>query len=407
MTLATRALFTGAVPDVPPRQTIVTLTTAPHGGWTTPQYPKAMYADGATYAAYVNGTTGGLYVLRYAHATKLTTTALLDTPTPADTHNNPAVLVRDDGRILVLFCEHDGDNLFTILSTNAGDISAWGAAANTGLSATSGFTYPGLVQLTGVTGSPIWLVIRDKSASTTGRLRVAKSTDGGATWGSSAIVMAPGSGLIPYWGLAHDTTKLQVMMTDRDAYGSQGTPKVGHMYFDGETETWHQSDGTEITATKPFAHTELTQVYEGPAFVMDGLIVEGLPRFAINRDIGSSQVTGSLYRWSGSAWASSDVYTADHHPVDRYYGSLVMNRADPEEVFAGIKVGSFSELYRYRSSDDGATWGAGVAVTDNPDELDTSPIGVIDGVAALPVLWLRGSLVSSLDFHFGIMGLRR
>lgn len=405
MSVATRAIFTGSTPNATPRQSSITLTSAPHGGGTAPQYPKAVHANGYTYVGYIRGDTGGLYVAQYVHATGITTATLLDTMGGvADTHNNPAVLVRPDGRILVAFCVHDGANVFTRLSTSPHDITAWGAAANVGISSTSGFTYPGLAQLTGIAGDPIYLVIRDKSASTTGRLRMVTSSDGGSTWGSSTIVFAPGSGLRPYWQLAHDTTSLHVMTTDRDAYGSEGSVTVGHMWFDGTT--WRHSDGTTM-GPPPFDLADLTTVYSGASLIIDGAVVAGLPRFTSLLDIGSSQVTGRMVRWTGSAWVSADIFTTAYHTVDRYYGYCTMNHADPSEVFGVIGATGSGKLNRWVSGDNGATWSDAIPVTIQAESEDHAPIGIVDADESLTVVWLTGSLVSSLDFDFGIMGLLR
>jgi hypothetical protein len=403
--LATRALFTG-ITAAPPEPVVETWTSPPQGGWSTPTYPKAVYAAGHTFVGYINGL-GNISVLRYDHATHGVTTITLDTPSPIDDHNNPAIMVRPDGHLLALFSEHDGSAIYRMISTNPGDISSWGAAQNTGQSSPDGMTYPAVARLSGVAGTPCVMLYRDKLAVTTGRLSMAKSGDDGTWWTAKTIVMAPGGGFRPYWGLAHDATKVHVMTTDRDAYGAEGVPMLGHMYYDGTTDTWHKSDGTQITATKPFAHTELTQVHTGNCFVMDGLVVGGKPRFTVLEDNGDDTVTGKLYRWTGSAWVTSTIYTAPYHPFDRYYGSLVINRARTSEVFAALAGGSQPEVYRFLSPDGGATWGDPIAVTSGSAAANATPIAVHDGIAALPVVWLRGDYTSQHIFNLGMMALRR
>jgi hypothetical protein len=394
------------VPPVPPGIPF-DLTPAHHGGWSTPMYPKACYAAGKSYVGYVHGVTGGLYVAQYDHATHAVVTTLLDTP-PVDDHNNPAVLVRSDGRILCAFSKHDGPAMYTMLSTNPGDISSFGAAVSTGQTTPFGITYPALFEMTGVEGSPIYLLDRNKAAGgVPGRLAMQKSTDGGATWSATTLVFTGAVGKRPYWGFAADGTKIHVMTTDCDPYAQEGPMKMGHMYFDAVTETWHKSDGTEITAAKPFLHTELTQVYSGGAFPMDGVVVAGLPRFTLVRDMGSSTVTGSLFRWDGATWGSVDVFTGSYLSADRYFCSLVMNRANLNEMFAALDVAGMPEIHRWVSSDGGATWGSPIAVTSGSSALNVSPIAVINGVASLPVVWLYGTYVGQSDFDMSLKALRR
>lgn len=401
----------GGFSPAPAIGTPTAFSSAPHGGWTYPQFPKAAYGSGNSYVAYVNGDTGGLYVGAWDGAAWSAT--LLDTPTPADDHNNPAVLVRDDGHILTAFCEHGGPNMFTMLSTDPGDISAFDAADNTS-TGSSNYTYPALVQLTGVSGDPIYLMYRDitgAGATEVARFALSKSTDGGATWTTRTLVFTAANYELAYWTITADATTIHVMTTNRDPYGGDGTPvTVYHLYFDGTTETWHKSDGTEITATKPFALTEATVAYDGSdgvSFPIDALVVSGLPRFSLLVDIGGSRVSGRMYRWTGSAWTSVEVYEADHPTLDRYYGALVFNRANTSEAFAGIKDGTYTEIVRYLSPDGGDTWGAGTAVTSGSTEHQVAPIAVENGVAAMPVFWLHGTLISSTEFDFGISGLLR
>lgn len=397
MSLSTRAIFTGATPRAIPRSgDEVTLTTSPAGGLSNPVYPEAVYAGGYTYVGYVNGSTGAISVLQYDHSDGSVATAALDTPSPVDDHNNPALHVRSDGRILALFCEHDGSTLYTALSTNAHDISAWGSVTDTGLSTTAGFTYPALVPL----GSDLYLFVRDKLASLTGRLKMAKSTDDGATWSGETLVMAGATGQLPYWGFSSDGSDIHVVSTDRDPYGSQGAVTVGHMYFDGTD--WLQSDGTEITATQPFAPSEMTTVYSGAAFPFMGVFDDdGYPWFTLVKDDGGSEVTGAIAKWSGSAWSLTDVYTAAYHPIDRFYGSLVLSYANRREAWAAIE-GDVAEIRRYASTDDGVTWGPVDWLTaDSPND-NASPIAVLDADGRMPVVWLQGTYTSMSSFSLGI-----
>lgn len=396
--------FTSPAPEV------FALTSAPQGGWTTPQTPKAVYYNGKTYFGWVNGTTGGIYVAAYDHAAETVSSPfLIDTP-GADTHNNPALLVRDsDKRIIVAFCQHDGPNMFIRISTNPEDVTAFGAAQN--LSTGSGdHTYPAIIQLTGVVNDPIYVFYRDISG-TTGRLGYVVSTDNGATWSSVALLFTGATGLIPYWSITTDSlSRIDVMTTNVETYGGTGL-KIGHFYIDGTDLKTYQTNGTEITASRPFGIASITEVYDGAdgrAFVMDSRLVSGAPRFTFNVADSGSTISSRMARWSGGAWLTSEIYAADWFPVDRYFGSAAMNHADPDEVFAGIKSGaSTSELYTFISPDGGATWDAGTAITTGSANLNAAPVGIANGVAGLPVLWLVGTLSSSTVFDFGITGLRR
>jgi hypothetical protein len=183
---------------------------------------------------------------------------------------------------------------------------------------------------------------------------------------------------------------------------------VGHFYIDGTDGNYYQSDGTEITASLPFLHSELTQLESD---VVASLPLDGIsgvnPTFTYGVDIGSSRLSLKHARWDGAAWDKNEIDEIDHHPLDRFYCYAAINRADPDEVFTGVKTGaSSSELYSYVTLDSGATW-SGTAVTSGSTNLNAAPIPVVQGVATMPVMWLRGWILSSSSFSFAIHGLRR
>jgi hypothetical protein len=408
-------------PGVPPvggggAEEIFNLTSAPEGGWTAPQYPKAIYYNGYTYFAWINGSTGALKVASYNHSTEVTSTAIQIDSMGADVddHNNPGLLVRDsDKKLLLAFSLHGGPSMFLITSTNSltSDptmTGGFGAAVNLDSSIGGNhYTYPSLIQLTGVASDPIYLFYRDQNSST-GRLAYTKSTDGGSTWSARTLVFTAASTNRGYWALASDfNSRIDVMSTDRDAYGSEGTVDVGHMYLDGTTDKWYTSAGVEIVAAKPFAHSEMTQLETNVdgAFAVDGLSSAN-PVFTYFVDAGSS-VTAKWARWDGATWDKNSIYVASHLPLDRFYGYLSLNRADTDELFSGVSTGgTTSELYSYVTADSGATW-TGTALTAGSGDYNVAAIPVHNGVSTMPVMWLRGTFTSSFDFNWAIKGLRR
>lgn len=390
---------------------ILTLTSAPYGGWTTQQSPKAVYHNGQTYFGWVNDASPGIYIAQYDHTAETVTTPFLLDGAGGDTHNAPALLVRDsDKRILVAMCAHNGANMIIRISTNAEDATAWGSAVNIDSSiGASDYTYPILCQLTGVTNDPIYLFYRDQSGNT-GRLAFTKSTDGGATWSARTIVMTAATDQRGYWSIRSTATRIDIMAVDRDPYGSEGAVDLGHMYIDGATGNYFKSDGTQITASLPFTHAELTQLETDLTGVYSGDGISGAnPIFTYLIDNGDSTVDAIYARWDGSSWDKGTVYADESHfPFDRYFGGLVVNRADPEEVFTCLKSGTnTSEMWTYTSADLGLTWDSGTAITTGSGDLNCTVIAVENGDASLPCIWLRGTITSSTNFSFGIRGLGR
>lgn len=402
-------------PGVPPvggggDEEIFNLTSSPEGGWTAQQTPRAVYYNGKTYFAWINGSTGDLKIASYDHATETTSSPFtLDVPGQVDAHMMCAILVRDsDKKILIAYSLDAGPNLWFRVSSNAEDISAWGSTTNLDSSVgASDYTYAQLFQLTGVTNDPIYLVYQDRSGSTD-RLAYTKSTDGGSTWSARTVVCTAASTNRMYWYASADTTTIDFLVTDRDAYGSEGSVDLGHFYLDGTDDKVYKSDGTEITATKPFAHSELTQVETNVtgALVSDGRAGTN-PIFTYFVDNGAT-VTAKYARWDGSSWDKAEIYTEAHITFDRYYGYLAINPTDNEEVFSGISSGTgTSELYTYVSADLGATWDSGTAITSGSADYNVGVTGVVNGVTTLPIIWLRGTWSAPDDFAWSIKGLRR
>lgn len=406
--------YPGAVSPAPPIGEVFGLTSSPDGGWTAQQLPGAVYYNGKTYFGWVNGQTGDIMIGQYDHATETVETFTIDQPGTVDDHNSPAILVREsDKRILVAYCLHNGPNMWLRVSTNPEDISSFAASVNLDPSiGASGYTYPQLFQLTGVTNDPIYLIFRDQTGST-GRMSYSKVTDAGssvaANWSARTVVITAASTHRGYWYAAADATKIHIMMTDRDGYGSEGAIDIGHMYLDGSDDSWHKSDGTTISATKPFLHAELTQI---EANVAGALVVDGLAGadliFTYFVDNGDSTVTAWHARWDGAAWDVNEIYTAGHLELDRFYGYLAINRADANEVFSGVRTGTeTSELRSYTTGDGGVTWDGGTDITTGSGDYNVAPIAVNGGQADMPVIWLRGAFVDSEDYAWAIKGLRR
>lgn len=393
---------------------VVTLTARPLGGGTTPQTPKAIYYNGKTYYGWVAGDDGGIYAGSYDHATGVAhATKIATMGGDIDDHNNPAIMVREsDKRILVAYCGHGGPKMWLATSTNPEDISSFTIANLDSAIGTGNYTYPALVQLTGVTNDPIFLFYRhidgvDQTLSFT------KSTDGGSTWSAETkVFVGPGADITPYWCIAWDTTTIHVMTTDRDAYGSEGNVNIGHFYYNGTAGTYHKSNGTQITAALPFATSEMTPLESNlaAAFVMDGYLDGGVPVFTYVIDNDGLTVTGWFVRWdvSQGAWIKSDVMTIPHPPVDRFIGSLVINRATGTELFTCVKTATDeSELDAYSTDDNGLTWYRSGSFTGGSGHINIFPQAVLNADPTLPVIWYYGSLTSSAVFDLGIKGLLR
>src|SRR4051794_36926881 len=115
------------------------------GAWCWFADPRAVVAGGKTFAGWID-SSGDVRVATLGGAT-----ATLHTGLGVDDHNNPALLVRADGRLQAFYSAHGGAEMFFRLSA---DGERWDAERRvaTNTPGTRGFTYPNPVQLAGEQG---------------------------------------------------------------------------------------------------------------------------------------------------------------------------------------------------------------------------------------------------------------
>src|SRR4051812_2804495 len=84
------------------------------GAWCWFADPRAVYHAGRykrTYVGWID-RTGNILVASHDQVTKRRTTAVLMRDFQVDDHNNPALLVRPDGRLMVFWSAHAGPQMY-------------------------------------------------------------------------------------------------------------------------------------------------------------------------------------------------------------------------------------------------------------------------------------------------------
>lgn len=394
--------------SVPAIYTPVALTTAPDGGWTQINAPKAVYYNGKTYFGYVDGSNGNAEIRSYDHSTHVVSSAFVlhaALDSPSDTHGAPSILVRDsDKRLVVTYSAHNGATLYVRISTNPEDASAFGAEIN---ARTSGaFTYPFIMQRLAETNDPIYIWHRSDSGTST-KLYYVKSTDGGSTWSTSAPIYS--SGQAAYWKISTDGQwRIDFFVSDDNP--ASASSKIFHFYAD-DTD-YHASDGTGIgdppAVTGHTPSSGITEVYDssvGPAWVMDGYLGAGsLPAFLYTIDLaGDSQVR--FARWNGSVWVTGTVLSSVGVDTAGNGSVSCLDPVAPNKAYIGRSLSGVAQVWRYATADNGLTWDGGTALTSGSDD-SIYPASVANHPSGeLGVLWLTGTYTSYLSNSLAIMGL--
>lgn len=381
-------------------------------GWCWFADDRAIYYNGMTYFGYVTAD-GDIYVRKYTHSTATVSVPFdLHATLQIDDHVNPSLLIRDsDKKLLAAYSQHDGATIYLRISTNAEDITAWGAEASLDASiGGSRYTYPSLVQLTGEASDPIYIFFRDHYSAadeTPATMAFTKSTDGGSTWAAETRLAR-----MTYHKLAANGD------ARIDFVGSNHPADVGvdygiyHFYMQGGN--YYKSDGTQIVASLPIAYTDMTQVYDGSsvkAWLWD-IAIDGTGKPIIVFATFPTEFTDHRYnyaKWTGAAWDVHEI-TAAGTGIDNtdangltYSGGVVLDHTDPQIVYLSKQVSGQWEIYKYVTADGGATFSS-TAITTGSTSKNIRPVAIRNHASDLKFLWLNGTYTGYTNWNLALLG---
>jgi hypothetical protein len=425
VTLARRLLMAGGSGAFTPPAGLspFALTSAPAGGWCWFDGPSAIHSGTKTYFGYLRGDNADLCARTVDDGTLTVGAEEAVYPNfkrvgeDPDDHNAPSILIRNsDGYVCMAFALHVGDIYFAVgasagaLPTGIGNVtnitsSAGGGPTDPG---DPGYTYAGLAQVSAVANN-LYIFCRWHAADNTAHLSYTKSTNNGATWGARVDVC-----LVTYHQFAvNGADRIDFVLSDHPDYAATS---VYHCYFVPSTDKWYKSDGTEITASRPFAITAATLVYDGSTnrgwlydIAIDG---SGYP-VVVYVVYDSPYNTGNWHyqygRWTGSAWVTHEIanagraiYNPDTGLVNNYAGGVCLDHSDPTIVYASIGLGSDRwDVYRYHTGDGGASWSS-VALTSSGKNI--RPMSVQGHDPSLQVIWSEGTYTTYTDYSLRTMG---
>ena len=126
------------------------------GSWSYFGDPRAISHDGHTFTGWIS-TTGNVWVAHYTAGGRLTKQVIFE-GLGRDDHNNPSLVFRHDGHIVVFFSPHSGHHLPPpgipsvmryMVSLNPFSINGFGRVRTvpTNVPGGLGYTYPNPVQL--------------------------------------------------------------------------------------------------------------------------------------------------------------------------------------------------------------------------------------------------------------------
>jgi hypothetical protein len=414
----------GAGPLTDETLSVAALTTAPAGGWCWFNGPSAVHdsAHSRTVIGYLKGTNGDLCLRTVDDATLSVGTERVVYPAfEVDDHDAPAVLVRNsDGHICTAFAEHVGDIYYGEGASSGAlppaipDAAIRNITSSVGsLSGGAGYTYAGIAQVSAVANT-LFIFFRYHDSGGNAHMGYTKSTDNGDTWGARVLVNT-----VTYHQFAV-TGADRIDFTCSPHPSSDPEPRsISHMYFVPSTEKWYKTDGTEITATKPFAASSMTTVYDGGTGLTDAWLWDvamdgaGHPVIVYATFPSTSDHRYNYARWTGSAWVTSEITTGGgYFPTsivsgsgaieDHYSGGVCLDHADPTIVYTSRNVSSGRwDIYRHRTRDGGLSF-TSTPLTSSGKNI--RPMSVQGHDASLQVIWFEGTYANYTDYSLRTMG---
>ena len=378
------------------------------GAWSWFGDPRSVYFDGAhrrTYTGWVS-TSGSVQVGSYDHDTGLRTITTLKARLQVDDHVNPSILVRPDGRLLVFWSTHAGDNMWYRRSARPEDITAWEPERvfPTNTPGTHGYTYPNPVQLS-AEGNRIYLFWRG------GNFNPSFSTSSNGTSWSAARTLILNSGerpYIKYAGNGRDT----IAMAFTQAHPRSGRTNIHYVAY--RAGSLRRADGSVIAsmANLPITPAQAELVYSwrtnGKAWVHDVALDDaGNPVIVYATFPTDTDHRYRYARWNGSGWTDRELVRAGRSmSVDprepNYSGGITLDHEDPSTVYLSRQVAGVFETEVWTTPDEGATWSSRALTSGSArgSYRPISPRGQTD--ASHDVVWMHGDYPHFTSYRTGL-----
>jgi hypothetical protein len=361
-------------------------TLATQGCWTWYHDSRAVYYKGTKEKTYVGyfcsyKNPGAAAIASYDHATGKIDTFYLKTNFGFDDHNTVTVHVLPNGHIITFYSEHYGTTLFSRISTNAEDITAWGAENAINVNC----TYPNVCQLSaeGTNGNRLYVFYRGPSTQSgdAGMPFFITSDDGGVTWTAETKYFfggTEGAGMRPYCKyVSNGKDKIYMLIEGDNRNNLPPKPTYFMYYYNGG---FYKMNGTLIKTmaqvkAAPITTADVDTVFF-PAKPPDGLsnVIgtgwdvaldgDGYPVFVY--DIYDNATGGPnhryyYYRWDGTKWNShflvnSGMPMTEGNVETGFGGGLILDHANPNLIYLSTHVNGVFELQRWLTADKGSSW---------------------------------------------------
>jgi len=407
------------------------------GAWTWYNDERAAFKNDKLYTSYVrkDGKVA-LSVNNIKTAANVGTEVVLSDWTQKDDHNNAAMLLRQDGKIMAFFSPHirEKNNYYrTSLVNEPSKQSDWSSQITqntTNDSSNRGATYNNAFQLS-AEGGKIYNFMRTNNFNP--NVKEYSSNGTALNDGNDFILFKNGTGAVrPY-------VKYTSNKVDRiDFFFTDGHPRnadnsLYHCYYktntDGSRGNIYQTDGTLITSLQSvFNRTpiDVSLVNKLYVFGSDGTQdrawthninydASGNPVVTYSKQKNINEINYNYAYWNGTSWVNklvSDAGKGLYNGEDDYTGIITTNPYNTNEIFMSSNRNPITavennryEIYSAITSDGGNTWNW-TEITKNSDQDNLRPYvpkGITNANDRV-VLWFHGRYTTYLNYDTRIVG---
>ncbi len=363
------------------------------GSWSYFGDPRAISHDGHTFTGWIS-TAGNVWVARYTAGGSLSKRVIFK-GLGRDDHNNPSLVFRRDGHIVVFFSPHSGHELPPpgipsvmryMTSLNPFSINGFGSVHRVPTNAPGGlgFTYPNPIQLK----DKLWLFWRGGGWNPT-----FSYTENGRDWVPARELVRFGEGQRPYTKYVGDGNRV--------IHGifTEGHPmdfRNSLHYLRYEAGNLFAMSGRKLGTLDdvPLHTSQLDHVYNfsvqgGRAWPHDiALTAEGRPRIVYTRRVGGRDTFYYAYH-NGERWISRKMVGAGAGRPSFHSGGASLDHEDPRNVYLSRTIGPWNQIEHWFTSNDGRTWTSRQLTTD-PNGYAIRPVTPRGLTTANRILYVKG-----------------
>lgn len=387
-----------------------------NGAWCWFSDPRAVYYEGSysrTFAGWIDNF-GDIHLGFYDHTTGNTVTTTIFDDLQVDDHDNPSILIDEEGHLLVFFNSHGGsEGLYFTRSKKPEDISEWEEIRILKLNdpthleyGSESYTYTNPVKLS-AEGGRIFLFWRGVD----GKPTYSTSEDNGNSWSEGRILCLPErtySFRRPYVKVASNGVDvIHIALTDGHPRNESENSIYYMSYRDG---AFYTVDGEKIReeGTPPHQPREMDVVYDATvtkekAWIWDmAADQEGNPVLVYSRFPDDQNHLYGYARWDGNSWKNFTLVNSgswfpgtlegEREPEPNYSGGIVLDHEDPSMVYMSVNRDSLFEIEAWRTKNGGKSWSTR-AITRGSSKDNIRPFAVRGAEAGNPlqILWMQNT----------------